>query len=348
MATPQRSPDLTLVEAAQPAPARRTAVVLNANAKRVTEKVRREVLRAAPDADVFFTEDLEQAKFAIRRIADQGYHTVVTGGGDGTVANTIDMICSAIDASGGGPRPRIGVLKLGTGNAVADFLGARDYRDDLRDMAHAPSRAVHLLRLEDGRRTTFAGFGWDAFILNNYDRLKTASERFGATRAVFKTVFGYLLAGVGWSVPELVLRRPRWKVRIVNTGGIGFRLDQEGRVIERFAPGAVVYDGWAQMACMGTTPFYGFKFRIMPFADKTPGLFHLRVLDMHPVAAVRHLRDAWRGTMKHPRICDLQLSGCRLEFDHPAPFQVAGDAAGHRTTLSVGIDDQPIECVRFD
>ena len=55
----------------------------------------------------------------------------------------------------------------------------------------------------NGRRTTFAGFGWDAHILNNYDRMRESAERFGPTRALFKTVGGYLVAGLGKSVQNL-------------------------------------------------------------------------------------------------------------------------------------------------
>lgn len=347
MATAQRAPSpVAPTTAAEPL--RRTAIVLNANAKRVTERVRRAVAEAAPDADIFFTETLEQAKFVARRIADTGYQTVVTGGGDGTVASTISLITDALEQRGDGRRPRFGVLKLGTGNAVADFLGARDFRRDLREMADAPARPVYLLRTPDGRRTTFAGFGWDAFILNNYDRLKRAAEKLGPARSMMKSVFGYLLSGVGWSVPELMVRRHRWRVRVVNTGGIGFRLDGDGRVVERFAPGAVVYDGWVRIACLGTTPFYGFKFRIMPFADKTPGLFHLRLVDMHPLTAVRKLHKVWRGRLEDRGLTDLQLSACRLEFDKEAPFQIAGDAAGTRKVVEIGVDPHPVDCVTFE
>ncbi|MEZ4470145.1 MAG: diacylglycerol kinase family protein [bacterium] len=123
-----------------PARAERTAVILNKNAKRVTERVRRRIVEVAPEADVFFTETLEQAKFVTRRVVDSGYGTVVTGGGDGTVVNTIQDVLDRVETTGR-ERPRFGVLRLGTGNAVADFLGARDYARDLRTSA-APRPAT--------------------------------------------------------------------------------------------------------------------------------------------------------------------------------------------------------------
>lgn len=323
----------------------RTAVILNKNAKRVGERVRRRVLEAAPDADVFFTESLEQAAFVSRRVIEQGYGTVVTGGGDGTIINTIQQILDEVDA-GHGPRPRFGVLKLGTGNAVADFLGARRFDQDLSEFDAADSRPVDLLRLADGRRTLFGGLGWDAFILDNYDRMRRAAERFAVTRALFKSVAGYLIAGIGKSVPEFLIKRPRWHVRVINTGGMARRVDVDGNVLERFAPGAVVYDGPMRMACFGTTPFYGFKMNIMPHADRAPGMFHLRLLDMSPLTAVRSLPQAWNGRLAGKGVHDLLLSSCRLEFDQEAPLQLGGDAAGRVKTLDLSVDD-PIECLHF-
>lgn len=324
----------------------RTAIILNKNAKRVGDRVRRRVSEAAPDADVFFTESLEQAAFVTRRVLDRGYDTVVTGGGDGTVVNTIGQVLAHRERNGHSRLPRFAVLKLGTGNAVADFLGAGDYADDLRALDEATARPLHMLRVE-GRRTTFGGLGWDAFILNNYERMKHRAERFAVTRALFKTVGGYLVSAFGQSVPELLVQRPSWNVRVVNTGGIGFRLDSAtGDVIERFAPGAVVHSGRVRMACFGTTPYYGFKLKVMPFADRTAGMFHLRMIDMHPLAAARRLRRAWKGELVHPGVTDLQLSACRLEFDGPAPFQIAGDGAGTAQHIDIEVDE-PIDVVRF-
>ncbi len=324
----------------------RVAVILNKNAKRVGKRVRRQVEAIAPaGADVFFTESLEQARFITRRVVDSGYATVVTGGGDGTVANTMAQVVAHAEARAL-PVPRFAVLKLGTGNAVADFLGARDYREDLAELPQARFRPMHLVNVE-GTRTPFAGFGWDAHILNNYDRMRKAAERFFLSRALFKTVGGYLVAGLGKSVPELMVRQPSWGVRVINTGGIGLEVDSiSGQVVRRIAPGATAFEGRIRLACFGTTPFYGFKFNIMPFADKRPGLMHLRLVDMNPMSAVKRLPAAWQGRLDHPGVTDLQLGAARLEFDGPAPFQVAGDAAGERTSLDIAVDG-PIECATF-
>ncbi|MFN3200644.1 MAG: diacylglycerol/lipid kinase family protein [Bradymonadia bacterium] len=331
-------------------PSAGTAVILNANAKRVTPRVRRLVEASAGDADVFFTEDLEQAQFVSHRVADRGYKLVVTGGGDGTVTNTIDQVVRRIEDTRGAeqvPYPQFAVLKLGTGNAVADFLQARHFKQDLAELSQAQVKPVDLIQLDDGRRVPFAGFGWDAHILNNYDQLKEAAQKNRVTRALFKSVLGYLIAGLGKSVPEFLIQRPQWQCRVINAGGMALQLDTDGNVVKRFAPGEVVYEGGVRMACFGTTPYFGFKFKIMPFADRTPGMFHLRLINMPPLAAVAQLRSAWKGKMRHRNLTDLQMTACRIEFDDKAPFQIAGDAEGYRDSIELKVNEQPLECLHF-
>ena len=97
---------------------------------------------------------------------------------------------------------------------------------------------------------------------------------------------------------------------------------------------------------MGTTPFYGFKLNIMPFADTQDGMFHLRLINMHPFAAVARLPKIWKGQFDHPGVNDFQLSACRIESDEPAPFQIAGDAAGETQSIEVGLE-HPVRCATF-
>jgi len=308
--------------------------------------MRKKIETVAPEhADVFFTESIEQADFIIRRVIDSGYSKIVTGGGDGTVLNTIDKALSHMDSRGYSQQPDFAVLKLGTGNAIADFLGADSVSDDIGRLDTAPVRPLDLIDM-GGRRTTFAGFGYDAHVLNHYHSMRQSAERFALTRAIYKTAAGYVVTGVTRTVPELMLRRPNWRVRVINTGGIGRQLDGKGRVIRGIAPGSIAYEGTFGLACFGTTPYYGYKFNMMPWADKTDGLFQLRILDVSPMGAVRHLRAAWKGTLDIPELTDLQLSACRLEFAEPTPFQVGGDAAGTRNSIDLSISD-PINCVNF-
>ena len=73
----------------------RVAVLLNANAKKVNEKVRSQLAALVPEEDLFFSTSLEQAADMARTIVAQRYGTLLLGGGDGTIANTLNLVLNA-------------------------------------------------------------------------------------------------------------------------------------------------------------------------------------------------------------------------------------------------------------
>ena len=182
----------------------RVAILLNANAKAVTEGLRRELENFVPAEDVFFSRTFDEARSIARLVLQRGYRTVLCGGGDGTFVGYANCILDAAAQRGASvssargaalrlapapmPIPRFGVLKLGTGNAVAGLSGASGRRvgvveDILRARAGEVSgtRPLHLLQL-DGKRAPFGGMGMDAKVLNDYVdvRKKLAAGSFKA------------------------------------------------------------------------------------------------------------------------------------------------------------------------
>src|SRR5437870_1647488 len=113
----------------------RVAVLLNANAGAVTDRLRRELENFVPPEDIFYSRTIEDARGIARTVLERGYATVLTGGGDGTFVAYVNCLFeeasqSQVMVSGGGAVqlarhrfriPRVGVLKLGTGNAVVEF-----------------------------------------------------------------------------------------------------------------------------------------------------------------------------------------------------------------------------------
>src|SRR5256885_946590 len=180
-----------------PVTQKKVAVLLNGNARAVTEQLRRELEQFVPPEDLFFSRSFEDARSIARTVLDRGYGTVLTGGGDGTFVGYVNCIYDEVArgqphlfvrASGGSAAPlaashsfqlpRFGVLRLGTGNALAEFAGASGRRlgvveDILRTRSGEVSRArsLHLLCTE-GKRAPFAGLGLDAAILNDFVAVK--------------------------------------------------------------------------------------------------------------------------------------------------------------------------------
>src|SRR5687768_9621682 len=70
----------------------RVAVLLNANARKVGPKVRSHLESLVPRGDLYWSRSLSEAEEHVGRIVERGYSTVFTGGGDGTICNTINLL----------------------------------------------------------------------------------------------------------------------------------------------------------------------------------------------------------------------------------------------------------------
>ena len=123
----------------------KAAVILNMNARGVTESVRQVALEVFGAESVFVTTTAEQARAAAKQIvaannnddSDSEYSLLIPIGGDGTLTATIDYLVEAIMQQQQ-PQPRrpamtvaqavqqlpvIGYVPLGTGNGVGSVVG---------------------------------------------------------------------------------------------------------------------------------------------------------------------------------------------------------------------------------
>src|SRR6187397_1417486 len=96
----------------------RVAVVVNGNAKQVTEELVETLDQIVQSGDLFVSRSLQEGKEIARLIVERGYPTVLTGGGDGTFVQMVSWIAKVAEETGR-TMPRFGLLKLGTGNAMA-------------------------------------------------------------------------------------------------------------------------------------------------------------------------------------------------------------------------------------
>src|SRR5262245_34352616 len=159
----------------------RVAVVVNGRAKQVTEELVETLDQIVQSGDLFVSRSLQEGKEIARLIVERGYPTVLTGGGDGTFVQMVSWIAKTADEYGR-PLPRCGLLKLGTGNAMAWVLGASQTRgrgvvaDLARLRSEGGSRALRLIQVED-MLTPFAGLGADAIALEHHRSTKQIFER---------------------------------------------------------------------------------------------------------------------------------------------------------------------------
>ena len=324
----------------------RIAVVLNANAKQVNARLARKLEAFAPSqCDIFLTQSIQHAAFVVRRIVDEGYGYLVTGGGDGTVMHTIDTALQRREEKGYTHCPRFAVLKLGTGNAIAYHLGADELQGDLERIQTAQARDLDLISV-NGQRTTFGGFGWDAQILEDYDATKARLSRAPIVSNFLKTLPGYFAVAFGQTIPSLLINKPRQRLTVRNLGAEALQLNSEGVVINRFGPGELLFDGETQVGCFGTIPYFGYRMKILPYATSRPGYLHLRLMNIAPLDAAARVRTVWNGHLKHPGLTDLLVSQANIEFGDPTPMHLSGDFMGSVKQLNLSIST-PISCAHF-
>lgn len=329
----------------------RVAVVVNGNAKRVTEQIVAVLDQIVQSGDLYVSRSLDEGRDIARIIVERGYPTVLTGGGDGTFSQTVTWIDQECRRQGK-PMPRFGLLKLGTGNALAWVLGAQYSRargvfaDLARLRTEGGSSRLNMIDVE-GRLVPFAGVGSDAIALKHYGEVIKAFGKLPVLRSVSTGGVAYLVSLMGRTLPDQVLK-PRFQVRIVNEHGGAVRLNSEGQPItEPAAEGQVIHEGSARMVIMSTVPYWGFGVRVFPFAMDREDLFSLRVIDFEPAEALRHLRAIWKGTFRHPKLYDYLVRDVSIHCEEPIPVQVGGDILGAREVIHARLRDEPIRVVDY-
>ena len=325
-----------------------TAVLLNANAKQVSPRVRDALSGLMPAESLFFSRDRDDAHRIADAVVSRGFGTVFTGGGDGTFVSWVNHILDRAETRSV-PTPRFGVLALGTGSAVAEMVGAGRPIEDLRRHLSGevlPGRRLDLVTCE-GRRTPFAGVGIDAAVLNDYNWLRTRLG--GRAGRLTSGLRGYGLAIALRSAPRQVFQRAPAYCEIVNTGAQAWRLDGSGERVGRpVEQGELLYAGPCMLAAGSTVPYYGFRLRAFPFAGRRPGTLQIRVATRIPVPAlVLQARKIFTGEFQHPGLLDYEAEKVEMSFDRPVPFQVGGDAEGYREKLTLGLAPRSVELLDY-
>ncbi len=330
----------------------RIAVVLNQNARSVTDEVVSRIRRNLRNGEVFASRRLEEAPLIAKKIVEGGFGVVLTGGGDGTFSVMATEVCKAADEAEVFA-PRFGLLKLGTGNALAWVVGASRLAEESpppgSDIIRkdVPRQKLRLVKVE-GVHAPFAGIGADAQILADYNATRdqlsgTPLSRLGHGLA------GYSVAALSRSLPRLlVAKMPR--IRIINEGDDVWPIDPAGTHRERAVrTGETIYEGRARMAAFSTIPYYGFGMKLFPFADPASRRMHLRVSRLGSPQFVANFRGIWNGTYHDPKFMDdFLVESFRIECEEPVHFQIGGDSQGTRTEVRAETTSRALRLIDFN
>jgi diacylglycerol kinase family enzyme len=319
---------------------RRVAVVLNRSAPGVTRKLVG-ALRDRGGAAVHETASLDEARTVIRGIVARGVDVVVFGGGDGTIVMGLTLLAEACRGYRR-PEPIVGVLRLGSGNALADALGAESGIGGAiatvaraLDVKYAP-RSWPLLDVL-GVRAPFAGIGLDAQLLADQAALGAVIDRVPLARAVIGTRARYAASVALLSVPRFALRaRPHVVVRNVGAPAEAMGADRAptGRTI---GEGEVLWEGACTMVAGATIPCFGFGLQMFPFARARRDRFHLRAADPGMTEIVRSTPAAFRGEYFSPQVHDFLVEKVALELEVEVAVEAGGELLGRHARIELGL-----------
>jgi diacylglycerol kinase family enzyme len=328
----------------------RVAVIVNENARGVRARVIDELAELVPPHDLYVSSSLDHSRQIAAKVVERAYDTVLFGGGDGTFVQCLSDVAAEARRRGY-ELPSVGVLRLGTGNALADALGAsRPTADGLaHDLGRArrPDRARHLQLLEvDGKLTPFAGCGLDAQILDDFHKLgKLIDRATGPLAGAIGAAPRYALTVGLRSTPRFVFRQLP-EIEVINTGEPVYPIYwRNGRILEDepIATGAVVWRGRASLASCSTIPNFGLGMRMFPWADAREGRFQLRCATSSAYETLRNLPSVFRGEYRSPTLNDFLCTAVEIRMSRPVPVQVGGDLSdGLRSRLRVEMAARPI------
>jgi diacylglycerol kinase family enzyme len=278
------------------------------------------------------TDNFRQADRTVSKILDRGYEVVFTGGGDGTVVYLINAVEQAI-RDGKVTReeaPIIGVLRMGTGNALATAVGANEITKDLNALRSGASLLVQPFEMvsDSDSLFPFAGFGWDARILNDYDWFKGRVKN-TAVENYTTGLLGYV-ASIGVRTIPQSIAEDRPYIEVVNRGEEAYEVDQRGRILETYKKGETLYSGTTRISAISTSPYWGYNIRMFPAADRKEGYASLRIFDGTITEILTHLPSFWRGYINESSMSDFLVSNVHIDLEHNgAAYQIAGDPEGH-------------------
>lgn len=332
----------------------KVAIVINGAARSVDEYVINHIRDGIGDEKLYVCTSLSQMKETAKKIVEKQYDAVLLGGGDGTFSKWVTAIMNL------NPKkiPAFGILRLGTGNGVAEALGTpplivgpfgtSGFTGELAQ-ARNPDARIEQTMLKIGEQyAPFAGMGLDAFVLNDYHSIKEFLDKIPLMPKRGRGAFDYAMAITTLSFWRFVSNSLPWVV-IRNGAGKAYRIDFNGRPIGPAKPsGEILYRGPASIVSASTIPFYGWGIRVFPQADKgiMSECFQLRISAMDVFETLFQLPALFLGKMAHEKLWDFACQEITIEllnvpenkkYSKGLPFQVSGDPMSRHKKVQIEI-----------
>jgi len=311
----------------------RAVAIVNGNARRVRGRMRARLERALPGG-VRFTTSLAHARDVIRQEVARGRDLIVLGGGDGTVVMGLTLISEACRGSGK-PEPAIGILRLGSGNAIADSVGATaDPQEDLVELVREGGawRAIPLLEIL-GVRAPFVGMGVDAMLLEDNELVGRTVDRVPGGRFVGGAA-RYALSVALRSMPRFATAT-RPIATVTNLGAPAIEMTRHGPSGRTIPTNTIMWKGAVTLVAAATIPYFGFGLKMFAFANARPKTFHLRCGDVGLFEILRSTPAAFRGDYFSDNVRDFLCDRVHIELDRESAIEAGGELLGRRRDVEI-------------
>ena len=251
------------------------------------------------------------------RAAQEGIHTLVGVGGDGTN----NLLVSGMMSSGVPQEtlPRLGLIQTGTGNNFAKNIGIpAGFNDALNVIRNGQTRSVDIGLMTAGNMRKYflnvVSFGFDAEVT---EKAKIQKEKY-----FFIPIPKALTYGLT-AFREISRGLPFYQLKLQ---GLGFSFDAE-----------------MSLAAALIGPTYGAIFHIAPGADPSDGLFDVCLIDKIDNSlwgkkrAAMILFRAAKGThIGQPEVCLYRTPFLMVSSPEPLPCEIDGEVlpAGKQYSVS--------------
>ena len=199
-------------------------------------------------------------------------------------------------------RPRFGLLRLGTGNALAWVIGAsqRQARRACRSISTAAGRRRVAARAPGRGRRIPRSVLWLRHRCPGAARLQPGEEaiargplrRLAPGRGHLRHLVDHeIAAGFPFSPGSTRsdCERGRRRLSVGREGSDSWVAHSQREVI---------YEGRARIASVSTIPYYGFGFRAFPFAEERTDRMNLRVSTIGSLTLVANFPAIWKGNTR--------------------------------------------------
>jgi diacylglycerol kinase family enzyme len=314
----------------------RAVAIVNGNARGLGGRMRGKLERALPRG-VRFTRSLDDARATIRAEIRRGVDVLVLGGGDGTVVMGLALLAEACRGAGRG-EPAVAILRLGSGNAIADTLGSSaDAVADLVRISRGEGARRRVPMLETlGVRAPFVGVGVDALLLEDHAAVARVVDRVPGARRLVGGATRYALSVALRSLPRFAAGvRPH--AVVTNLGAPALEMNRAGMTGRQERAGSVLWEGACTLVAGATIPFFGFGLKMFTFAGTRAGAFHLRCGDAGLFEMLRNTPAAFRGEYFSEHVTDFLCERVAIELDRETAVEAGGELLGRHDRLGTPV-----------